>query len=73
MLQTFIPFSIAHCRPRAKTGPRPRRRGPRTRTLYSSQSGASERMIPAQAVPWPNVSSCGSVLTVPPAGPSTET
>ena len=27
--------------------------GPRTRTLYSSHSGASERMMPAQAVPCP--------------------
>ena len=33
---------------------------PRTRTLCSRQAGASERMIPAHAVPWPQTSPSSS-------------
>ena len=54
-----MPAAIAHCMATIRATPLPRRRGPSTFTLYSSQSGAIRRMIPAQAVPWPLSSRCG--------------
>src|SRR5665811_194527 len=43
--------------------PLPRLAGPRTRTLEIAQSGASERTIPAQAVPCPYTSPSSSSST----------
>ena len=51
MLTTGKPCSIAHSSPASRTPALPVYPAPRTRTLVSSQSGASERMIPAHAVP----------------------
>src|SRR6266536_5071076 len=64
---TCIRCSIAHLMPAASTDPFPDRRPPSTRTLYSSASGATARMMAAQAVPWPNRSSCSpSTILTPP-------
>ncbi len=51
MLTMWKPWSTAQRRPARSTPPLPVKPAPRTRTLTISQSGASERTIPAQAVP----------------------
>jgi len=51
MLMTSWPWPIAQSSPASSNEPLPLLVGPSTRTLSISQSGASERMIPAHAVP----------------------
>ena len=54
MLTTWKPCSIAHSSPASSTAPLPRVAGAEhAHARQSSHSGASERMIPAHAVPWP--------------------
>ena len=48
---TSWPWPIAQSSPASSNEPLPLLVGPSTRTLSISQSGASERMIPAHAVP----------------------
>ena len=43
--------------------PPPVKPAPSTRTLWISASGASERTMPAQAVPWPQTSPSRSLAT----------
>src|SRR5579859_3337234 len=47
-------WSMAQRRPAANCSALPLRSRLKTRTLYSSASGATAWMMPAQAVPWPN-------------------
>ena len=52
-LQTCMPFSIAQRSAGGEDRAAPAQLAPSTWTLYSSHSGATARMMPAQAVPWP--------------------
>ena len=71
MLITSKPSSTAHRRPARSTPPLPVNPAPSTRTLTSSQSGASDRTIPAQAVPCPQRSpSTSSATTTSSPGPT---
>ena len=64
MLITSWPRATAHSSPASSKEPLPRFAGPSTRTLSISHPGASERMIPAHAVPCPNTSPSVSSTTV---------
>src|SRR5579884_2619146 len=69
------PSSTAQRRPASSADGPSREPGPSTRTLHSSQAGATERMIPAHAVPWPATSPSASAATTgsPPGVLSTAT
>ena len=62
-LMTSNPSSTAQRRPAARIAPLPRLALPRTRTAEIRDPGASDRTIPAQAVPCPNTSPSSSSTT----------
>src|ERR671937_1148991 len=64
MLITSKPCSIDQRSPASSAAPLPVKPAPSTRTLCSSHSGASERMTPAHAVPWPQRSPSVSSSTI---------
>src|SRR5207249_6098286 len=69
-LITLKPCSTAQRRPARRIGPEPVKPAPSTRTLTSSQSGASPRMIPAHPVPCPHESpSSSGPMTGSPSSP----
>ena len=74
LMLTTCPCSMAHRRPATSSRPLPFQPPPSTRTLTMEHSGASERTMPAHAVPWPTVSP-SSILDhrLLPGGPETAT
>ena len=73
MFTTSKPCSTAQRRPARSTPPLPVKPAPSTRTLMSSQSGASDRTIPAHAVPWPQRSPSVSSSTITSSSGPSET